>query len=89
MEQNGYSGQNQATKRNKYWTTTKTIANFLNAILILAVATLGIYFSEDSKKKDDEIQEQKDKIEKLEKELKSKIPKKNKTFANSYNGFGQ
>ena len=47
----------------------KTISNILNSILVLLVAALGVYFSWESRSKDDEIQKQKLRIEKLEKQL--------------------
>jgi len=71
VERGGYVSETIRVKRNSLWTKTKTIANFLNALLILIIAALGVYVSWDSKKKDNLIETNKSKIERLELELQN------------------
>ena len=71
IERGGFTSENKRIKRNSIWTKSKTIANFLNAIIILIIAALGVYVSWESKKKDTIIETNILKIDSLKLEIKS------------------
>ena len=66
----GFNEKYKHLKRKNNWIIAKIIANTLNAISILAIASIGIYISYESKKKDFIIKENVSKIDSLKMELK-------------------
>ena len=59
------------TERQRYnWINAKIIANTLNAISILAIASIGVYISYESNKKDLIIKEKNSEIDSLKTKLK-------------------
>jgi hypothetical protein len=45
LEQGGYKSMNRDRKKNYYWTITKTIANTLNAVIIIIIAVATVILS--------------------------------------------
>jgi hypothetical protein len=64
ISRGGYQIETNANKWKNIWIKTKTVANTINAIIILILAALGIFISYESKQKDTIIDNQKLKLDK-------------------------
>lgn len=65
LENGGYRKKIKSIKLNENYTKVKTIANVLNAFLILLIAAAGVFVSLESKKKNEIIEKKDIEIEQL------------------------
>lgn len=70
FEKGGFNKENKILRLNRNWKIAKTSASIANAIIIVVIATIGIYISFDSKKKDVLLEKNVTEIDSLKNELK-------------------
>ena len=70
MENGGYKIKRVKSDWNYFWKKGKTIANILNSILILIIATIGVYLTWETKAKDTSLSTNQVTIDSLKTELK-------------------
>lgn len=65
IDNGGFINRYKKDNLNQYWKITKTVVNVLNAVIILLVAALGVYFSWESNRKTELLNEKDLQIKKL------------------------
>jgi hypothetical protein len=72
MEKGSYTNEQKKVKLNSAWIKTKIAVNFINGVIVLLLASLGVYLSWDTKTKSLIIDENKITIDSLNNELNKK-----------------